>query len=130
MLSTQTRNDNFRLHRESGAMGRQHKAIMLAFHREGAPKDMSLNEISQATGIRLSSVSGRVNELKALGWLSECMPRKDRVTGRKVTPLSLPPTQAVLFPDLTFFNAEGGQVNRTDSHSFVDVCLTENVGAR
>lgn len=124
LSSTQTRNENFWLHRDSGDLGRQHKAIMVAFHGEGAPQDMSLNEISEATGIRLSSVSGRVNELKKLGWLVEGTPRKDRVTGRKITPLSLPRIQAELFAHDATLATEGSVRYRTYADTDVGVSLT------
>ena len=92
-----TRNENFHSHRDSGRLGDQQQKIMLAFHYPGAPSDMSLNEISERTKIRLSSVSGRVNELKALGYLEERTPRKDSVTHRTVTPVGLARAQHELF---------------------------------
>ena len=88
MSAEDTRNVAYLEHRDSGELGAQQRTIMRFFHCPGREeRDYSLNEIAQLTGIRLSSVSGRVNELKKLGYLEEALVRRDKITGRSVTPL-------------------------------------------
>jgi hypothetical protein len=42
------------------------------------------------TGLELSSICGRVNELVKLGMLQEQSPRKCGITGRRVVPVIKP----------------------------------------
>ena len=74
-------------HLSSGKLGDQGRQIMLALHQHN--RDWSLQEISQLTGIAINAVSGRVNGLKAKGYLIECPKRKCSVTGRTVTPVKI-----------------------------------------
>lgn len=53
-------------------------------------KDYSLSELEQLTGIRINSVSGRVNELKARHFLQEAERRKCRITGENIIPVYRP----------------------------------------
>ena len=53
-------------------------------------EDYSLSELEQLTGIRINSVSGRVNELKAQHFLQEAARRKCRITGESITPVYRP----------------------------------------
>ena len=85
-LAIDTRNAAFFNHRDSGDLGRQQRDIMLLLH--GHPeRDWSLQEISKALHMQISSVSGRCRELKDTGWLDECAPRKCSVSGRRITPV-------------------------------------------
>ena len=54
------------------------------------------NELAEASGIRLSSVAGRVNRLVAIGVIEELPARKDKHTGRSAHPLRLAPAQRAL----------------------------------
>ena len=50
-------------------------------------KDYSRRELAKLTGLDLSSVCGRVNELLALGMLEELKTRKCSVTGKTIHPV-------------------------------------------
>jgi hypothetical protein len=79
--------DAFHEHRDSGRLGEQQRRLMLWFHQHGGAHTRA--ELSQATGLRLSSVCGRVNELVALGYLEEGARRPCRVTGRSAHVLAI-----------------------------------------
>ena len=64
--------------------GAQSKIIIDAVSFAG---DATLSEIAQVTGLRTSSIAGRVNELKRAGALVECESRKCSVTGRRCIPV-------------------------------------------
>ena len=92
----ETRNAAYCGHRASGALGAQQQRVMRLFAVYPGSA-WSLNEIAEATGIRLSSVSGRVAELKAGGHLFEAPKRKDRITGITITPVAAVPEQLEFF---------------------------------
>lgn len=77
--------DNYREHRDSGKLGEQQRKIMIFFHLKGGEHTRS--EIAQQTGMRLSSVCGRVNELVELGYLEDTERRSCRVTGKSAHPV-------------------------------------------
>lgn len=90
--ATQTRNQAFFQHRNSGKLGEQQKRIMRAIHESNArhgKHDHSLREICALTGLPVNAVSGRVNELKKEPHklLKEAPQRNCRVTGHRVTPV-------------------------------------------
>ncbi len=95
-LATQTRNAAFFAHRDSGALGAQQTTVMLAVHAQ-PQRNWSLRELAKATGYEINAVSGRVNELKTLGYLEECPPRSCSVSGRTITPVRATQTQGALF---------------------------------
>jgi len=95
MSATDTRNESYFAHRDSGKLGAQHRLIldrMRASNAKFGPHDFSLREIAANTRLEINAVSGRVHELKDLGELVECRKRPCRVTGRMVTPVALPGT--------------------------------------
>lgn len=79
-------------HRETGRAATQAAKIMVLIRER---KDISLSEIQNnyekkyRTRIEKSSVSGRVNELKALGLLEEAAPRHCKITKRSVNPVQI-----------------------------------------
>lgn len=73
--------DAHREHRASGKLGEQQRAIMLWFHAKHRDVDVTRAELAKATGIRLSSVCGRVFELIEAGYLEETGRRRCTVTG-------------------------------------------------
>jgi DNA-binding MarR family transcriptional regulator len=74
-------------HRESGELGAQQRRLMLWFHEHQGEHTRS--ELARATGIRLSSICGRVNELIELGYLEEGAARKCRETNRTANPVRI-----------------------------------------
>lgn len=80
----------------SGKLGRQQQRIMDAIARR-IRIDWTLQEISQMTGLPINVVSGRVNELKTVGCLTECERRRCSVTGRSVIPVRPTSPQRQLF---------------------------------
>ena len=76
--------DAYKEHKAQGKVGTQAQHILdfLAFG-----KDYSRREIAGLTGLELSSVCGRVNELLEIGALKEVMPRKCKVTGKTIKPV-------------------------------------------
>lgn len=95
-LAIATRNENFFRHRDSGALGAQQTRVMLAVHAQ-PQRNWSLRELAKATGLEINAVSGRVNELKTLGYLEECPPRSCSVSGRTITPVRATQVQGALF---------------------------------
>lgn len=78
---------NYHEHEDSGALGRQAGAIY-AYLNDG--RQRSRAELAMQTGMRLSSVCGRVNELLNVGLLFEGGNRKCSVTGRTIRPVYRP----------------------------------------
>ena len=76
--------DAYNQHKAQGKTSTQAQHILdfLAFG-----KDYSRREISGLTGLELSSVCGRVNELLSVGALKEVVPRKCKVTGKTIKPV-------------------------------------------
>ena len=74
----------YKEHKAQGKVGTQAQHI-LDFLIFG--KDYSRREIAGITGLELSSVCGRVNELLEIGALKEVMPRKCKVTGKTIKPV-------------------------------------------
>lgn len=77
----------YREHRASGELGTQQRKLMLFFHGRGGEHTRS--ELAQSTGMRLSSVCGRVNELVAMGYLEDAPRRACRVTGKSAHPVRI-----------------------------------------
>lgn len=80
-------------HRDSGALGKQCRQLL------GSMRwtiEYTRSELAIASGLRLSSVCGRVNELMDAGYLVEGPVRPCRVTGKRVSTVRLPPGQGVL----------------------------------
>lgn len=70
----------YREMQDSGALGRQ--ALDVLAHVALSSWCMTRSEIAEQTGIRMSSVCGRVNDLVAVGMLEPVGKRQCRVTGR------------------------------------------------
>lgn len=68
---------------EDGTSSNQKEVILQAVTMNGS----SLKEISDATGIEINAVSGRVNDLKKEGRLEPTTKRKCTITGRLITPV-------------------------------------------
>lgn len=86
---------NYDRMKKSGEIGRVQQEIMDAI---GAyPRDYSLQELSQATGLAINTVSGRVNELRQKGKLELGPSRACKVTGRTIRPVRRPHPQRDLF---------------------------------
>ena len=73
---------------------RQQTRILAMLERSGRP--MTRGEIAAISGIALSAVCGRVNELVKVGSLIELDRRQCRITGRSAHPVGLPPVQLSL----------------------------------
>lgn len=71
-------------HEASGDLVGQQKEIVDQMKKG---RDYSRSELSEATGIRLASVCGRVHELIRLGRLAEGPIRECKITGRSVHPV-------------------------------------------
>jgi predicted transcriptional regulator len=91
-----TSRDAFHVHQASGKLGAQQEQI-LAFLRRPPHQPCTRSEIAEATGIKLSAVCGRVNELLALGDLEELPRRRCTVTTSSAHPVRLRGKQATLF---------------------------------
>lgn len=86
---------NYHRMKTTGELGRVQQEIMDVI---GAfPHDYSLQEIAQASGLAINTVSGRVNELRAKGQLEQGPSRPCRVTGRTIRPVRRPSPQRSLF---------------------------------
>lgn len=73
-------------HKETGKLGRQASTLI---EKMTPNKDYSRKELSRETGIELSAVCGRVNELLSIGLLEELEPRKCTITGKRIHPIKL-----------------------------------------
>ena len=73
-------------------LGHQQRAI-LDYMAKHCHRDYTRAELADATGLRLSSVCGRVAETIALYMLTEGPRRPCRVTGVNAHPLRLAPAQ-------------------------------------
>lgn len=76
-----TSRDAHRAHQSSGKLGEQQRQLMLWFHGKHRDLDVTRAELAQATGLRLSSVCGRVFELLDAGYLEETARRRCTITG-------------------------------------------------
>jgi hypothetical protein len=86
MAVASTSVENLREHRRSGKLSGQ----MLAIYNACRPGlDYSRMELSNITGLRLSSVCGRVHELLEVGLLEEVGVRQCMLTGRRVSPVRM-----------------------------------------
>ncbi len=72
---------------ESGNFNSQEEKILALLKSAGV--DMTLKEISKATGIEINAVSGRVNTMKGPSRMTvtECPKRPCTLTGKFVTPV-------------------------------------------
>lgn len=88
--------DAYHQHCRSGGLGKQASAIYLHVIESG--RDWSRKELSRATGIELSAVCGRVNELVSARLLSEYPARPCAITRKLISPVGKPqPIQRALF---------------------------------
>jgi len=84
MTVAQTSINAYKEHRASGKVGAQAKAI-LDFMNPG--EGYSRRELHVLTGLELSSICGRVNELLEMGMLKEGSKRKCMVTKKTISPV-------------------------------------------
>jgi DNA-binding IclR family transcriptional regulator len=90
-----TSRDAFRDHRDSGALGAQ-QLQLVRFLARHCSHDWTRSEIATVSGMRLSSVCGRVNELVAVGVVEELPRRRCTVTGRSAHAVRLSTAQGEL----------------------------------
>jgi DNA-binding transcriptional regulator GbsR (MarR family) len=76
----------YRQIKADGTIGKQHLMVIMAMRGR---KNMSLQEISNASGVSINAVCGRVNELKKLKIIAKSEKRKCRITGRTIQSLVL-----------------------------------------
>ena len=79
--------DAYTEHRDSGRLGEQQRRLMEWLHLN--PGQYTRSELAKRTGIRLSSICGRVNELIELGYLEEAERRRCTETGRSAHPVRI-----------------------------------------
>lgn len=79
----------YRDHKETGRVSAQQQTILDALQDGFA---LSRREIADETGLELSSVCGRVNELLQIGLLVEVRARQCNLTGRTVRPVMIAAT--------------------------------------
>jgi hypothetical protein len=84
MTVTMTSIEAYEDHKSSGKVGFQAKVIFNAMDKD---KNYSRRELSNLTGIELSSICGRVNEMLQLGILIEDDKRPCAVTNKKINPV-------------------------------------------
>ena len=74
----------YKEHKAAGKVGSQALSLFdaMEFH-----KDYSRRELAGLTGLELSSVCGRVNEMLQIGMLKEVSQRKCKITGKTVKPV-------------------------------------------
>lgn len=84
MSVANTSREAYYSHRDSGRLGRQAKQI-LDMMRPGV--EYSRRELAEATGVDLSSICGRINELLGSKLLKEGEARPCRLTGKRVKPV-------------------------------------------
>ncbi len=71
-------------HKAQGKVGRQAKSL---FDFMDFNVDYSRRELARFTGMELSSVCGRINEMILVGMIREGEKRKCQITGRLVSPV-------------------------------------------
>lgn len=82
--------------RASAKLSRQQLAVT-AFLAGILRRDCTRAELAEMLEMRLSSVCGRVNELRELGVIEELPRRRCRVTGESAHPVRLAPVRRELF---------------------------------
>jgi len=87
MIAT-TSIENYHAHKSSGRLGKQARALV-EFIANHTDRDWSRAELAEQTGLRLSSVCGRVNELIHSGHVEPQANRRCQVTGKTVSPVRL-----------------------------------------
>lgn len=85
-MIAETSIQSYHEHKASGKVTTSQAAILKVMAHG---RDYSLSELSAMTGIEKSSVSGRVNELKADGKLVESRKRACHVTGKTIKAVKL-----------------------------------------
>jgi hypothetical protein len=84
MMVAQTSIIAYNEHRASGKVGSQ---AMHIFDAMQFNKGYSRRELVKITGLELSSVCGRVNEMLQIGMLQESAPRKCSITNKTIKPV-------------------------------------------
>ncbi len=84
MTVADTSIEAYKEHKAKGLVGKQAQAI-LDFMTPGV--SYSRRELSRKMGLELSSVCGRVNELLAIGMLTEGAKRKCLITHKTIVPI-------------------------------------------
>jgi len=80
--------ENYHDHKGSGRLGKQARELIefMAIHTD---RDWSRAELAEQTGLRLSSVCGRVNELIHSRHVEPQPNRRCQITGKTVSPVRL-----------------------------------------
>jgi hypothetical protein len=84
MTVAQTSIQAYKEHQAAGKVGKQSQYILDTMM---PGRTYSRRELAIASGLELSSVCGRVNELLQIGLVSEASPRRCTVTGKTVSPV-------------------------------------------
>lgn len=71
-------------HRDTGKLGKQAQHILNSMY---FGESYSRRELAKESGLELSSVCGRVNELLAVDLVREAPPRKCSITGKMIKPV-------------------------------------------
>ncbi len=85
-MPSSTSIQNYHEHRRSGKLGDQAQQV-LDFLTARPNSNYSRAELAEATGLRLSSVCGRVNELVERGYITERPQRPCLITGKTISPV-------------------------------------------
>ena len=80
--------ENYHDHKSSGRLGKQSR-MLVEFIADHTDRDWSRAELAEQTGLRLSSVCGRVNELIHSRHVEVQPNRRCQITGKTVSPVRL-----------------------------------------
>jgi hypothetical protein len=80
--------ENYHEHKGSGRLGKQSREL-IEFIAQHTDRDWSRAELAEQTGLRLSSVCGRINELIHSRHLDPQPNRRCQITGKTVSPVRL-----------------------------------------
>ena len=78
--------------KRSGISGSQKKELYDLVDRMTSRRSgwgVTLKELSRESGLEINAVSGRINDLKKEGLISECSKRKCSITNRTVVPVAI-----------------------------------------
>ena len=87
-----TSKEAYEQNKAKGITGSQKKALydlVDRMTRSNRLHGITLKEISRESGLEINAVSGRINDLKKEGMISECPKRKCSITNRTVMPVTV-----------------------------------------
>lgn len=74
---------NYERMKRDNRIGPQQRIVIMALYQSENP--LTRTELSYATGLPINVITGRVNEMVKLNFISECGERKCTITGMKVS---------------------------------------------